>query len=76
MTMLLLILKEHIIFSRSDGHGGTITYHYYDSVTWVVAACGRALDRVVADTKIPAFARVATSPARRQLPAVEANRQN
>jgi hypothetical protein len=38
MTMLLLILKEHIIFSRQDGHGGTITYHYYDSVTWVVAA--------------------------------------
>ena len=36
--MLLLILKEHILYSRPDGRGGTIIYHYYDSVTWVVAA--------------------------------------
>lgn len=34
--MLLLILKGHIIYERSDGHGGTIYYHYYDEVTWVV----------------------------------------
>src|SRR5215217_3589151 len=36
--MLLLILKEHIILARSDGRGGTIYYHYYDQVTWVVTA--------------------------------------
>jgi hypothetical protein len=36
--MLLLILKEHIIFTRSDSRGGTIIYHYYDQVTWIVAA--------------------------------------
>ena len=34
--MLLLILKAHIIYSHSDGRGGTIYYHYYDQVTWVV----------------------------------------
>jgi hypothetical protein len=36
--MLLLILKGHIIWSRPDGRGGTIYYHYYDQVTWVVTA--------------------------------------
>jgi len=35
--MLLLILKGHIIWSRTDGRGTTY-YHYYDQVTWIVAA--------------------------------------
>ena len=37
-AMLLLILERHLIFSRSDGRGGTIQYYYYDQITWVVAA--------------------------------------
>lgn len=34
----MLMLKEHVILVRQDGRGGTIYYHYYDEITWVIAA--------------------------------------
>jgi hypothetical protein len=34
----MLILKKHLLWSRPDGRGGTITYYYYDEITWAVAA--------------------------------------
>ncbi|MEK6283015.1 MAG: hypothetical protein AABN95_21870 [Acidobacteriota bacterium] len=37
-NMILFAFEKHLIWSRSDGRGGTVTYHYYDAVTWVVAA--------------------------------------
>ena len=36
--MVLLILGRHLMWSRSDGRGGTISYYYYDAITWIVAA--------------------------------------
>lgn len=36
--MLFLILGKHLILSRPDGRGGTITYYYYDEITWIVGA--------------------------------------
>ena len=36
--MLIFILDTHVLWSRSDGHGRTITYSYSDSVTWIVGA--------------------------------------
>ena len=36
--MILLFLARHLVWSRSDGKGGTITYYYSDAVTWIVAA--------------------------------------
>src|ERR1044072_2120885 len=36
--MLLLLLARHLVYSRPDGKGGTITYYYSDSITWTVAA--------------------------------------
>jgi hypothetical protein len=36
-NLAFLLLGEHVLWSRSDGHGGTITYKYYDAITWAVA---------------------------------------
>lgn len=36
--MILLFLTTHLVYSRPDGKGGTITYYYSDAITWVVAA--------------------------------------
>jgi hypothetical protein len=41
-NMILIVLAQHPILSRSDGHGGTITYYYYDAVTWIVGALALA----------------------------------
>jgi hypothetical protein len=35
---MLLALANHPILVLSDGHGGTITYYYSDSYTWIVGA--------------------------------------
>ncbi len=40
--MLLLIFDKHLMWSRSDGRGGVISYYYYDAVTWVVVALALA----------------------------------
>jgi hypothetical protein len=36
--MSVLIFGKHLLWSDSDGRGGTITYYYYDEVTWIVGA--------------------------------------
>jgi hypothetical protein len=36
--MFLLLLARHLVYSRPDGKGGTITYYYSDAITWTVAA--------------------------------------
>ena len=36
--MLLLFFDKHLMYSRSDGRGGVISYYYYDAVTWAVVA--------------------------------------
>ncbi len=36
--MLILIFDKHLMWSRSDGRGGVISYYYYDAVTWIVIA--------------------------------------
>lgn len=41
-NMLILILGKHAMWSRSDGMGGTITYYYYDEITWIVAVLALA----------------------------------
>jgi hypothetical protein len=35
--MLIFLLGRHLMWSRSDGSGGTITYYYDDAITWAVA---------------------------------------
>ena len=40
--MLIAALERHLLYSRPDGHGGTVTYYYYDAVTWVVLALALA----------------------------------
>jgi hypothetical protein len=35
--MTLFLMERHELFTRSDGQGGTITYYYYDQVTWIAA---------------------------------------
>jgi hypothetical protein len=40
--MVLFILGKHLMFSRSNGNGGTNFYYYYDEITWVVGALGLA----------------------------------
>lgn len=40
--MLLLIYDKHLMWSRSDGRGGSIEYYYYDAVTWIVIALALA----------------------------------
>jgi hypothetical protein len=36
--MLRPLLECHEMFSRPDGHGGTLIYCYYDGYTWLAAA--------------------------------------
>ena len=36
--MVFLIFGRHLMWSRSDGRGGTISYYYYDAITWIVAS--------------------------------------
>lgn len=36
--MTLLAFARHVVWSRPDGRGGTITYYYSDRTTWLVAA--------------------------------------
>jgi hypothetical protein len=40
--MLILILGKHLMWSRPDGRGGTITYYYSDEITWIVGALALA----------------------------------
>lgn len=40
--MILFILARHLIWSRQNGDGGTSSYYYYDSYTWIVAALALA----------------------------------
>jgi hypothetical protein len=40
--MLLAALERPILYSRPDGNGRTIVYHYYYEVTWVVLALALA----------------------------------
>lgn len=35
--MILLLLERHVIYVHSDA-SGTVTYYYYDQVTWIVVA--------------------------------------
>lgn len=36
--MIILVLVRHLIWSRTDGNGGTRILYYYDAITWIVAA--------------------------------------
>jgi hypothetical protein len=36
--MILFVLGRHLMWSRPNGNGGTVTYYYYDETTWVVGA--------------------------------------
>jgi hypothetical protein len=36
--MAFLLLGKHLLWSRPDGHGGTMTYYYYDAITWIAGA--------------------------------------
>ena len=45
--MLFFIFDKHLMYSRSDGRGGVISYYYYDAVTWVSGRPGAGLDYVV-----------------------------
>lgn len=40
--MLIFALAGYPIVTYSDGNGGTITYYYYDSYTWIVLAVAAA----------------------------------
>lgn len=40
--VLLLLAQHHLLYSRSDGHGGTVTYYYYDAYTWIAATVALA----------------------------------
>jgi hypothetical protein len=40
--MNLAALERHILYTRTDGRGGTAVHYYYDEVTWVVAALALA----------------------------------
>src|SRR5215213_1275871 len=40
--MTIFVMGQHLVWSRSDGNGGTIFYYYYDAITWVVAALALA----------------------------------
>ena len=40
--MSILGLGKHLMWSRPDGRGGTLTYYYYDEITWVVGALALA----------------------------------
>jgi hypothetical protein len=41
-NMILIVLAQHPILSRSDGHGVTTTYYYYDAYAWIVGALALA----------------------------------
>jgi hypothetical protein len=34
--MSIAALGKHVLYTRTDGRGGTAVYYYYDEVTWVV----------------------------------------
>jgi hypothetical protein len=36
--MAFLLLGKHLLWSRPDGNGGTMTYYYYDAITWIAGA--------------------------------------
>jgi hypothetical protein len=40
--MILLVFSKHLMFVRSDGRGGSISYYYYDEMIWVIAALALA----------------------------------
>jgi hypothetical protein len=40
--MFILVLGKHLVWSRPDGRGGTITYYYNDEMTWIVGALALA----------------------------------
>jgi len=40
LTIALLGFARHLMWSRSDGHGGTTTSYYDDEITWLLAAVG------------------------------------
>lgn len=40
--MSIAALGKHVLYTRSDGRGGTAVYYYYDEITWVVAALALA----------------------------------
>ena len=40
--MFIFFLGQHPMWSRPDGRGGTITYYYYDEITWIVGALALA----------------------------------
>jgi hypothetical protein len=40
--MFILILGKHLVWSRPDGRGGTITYYYNDAITWIVGGLALA----------------------------------
>jgi hypothetical protein len=40
--MFILVLGKHAMWSRPNGRGGTITYYYYDEITWIVGALALA----------------------------------
>jgi hypothetical protein len=39
---ILILLGRHLMWARPDGRGGTITYYYYDEITWIVGALALA----------------------------------
>ena len=40
--MILLVLARHFMYTREDGHGGTMTYYYDDEIIWIVGALALA----------------------------------
>jgi hypothetical protein len=43
LTILLLVFGRHLMWSRSDGKGGTTTFYYDDEITWLLAAVALVL---------------------------------
>jgi hypothetical protein len=42
LKMIIAVLEQHLMFSRTNGSGRTIFYYYDDSITWVVGALALA----------------------------------
>ncbi|HEY0007028.1 MAG TPA: hypothetical protein VGB17_19765 [Pyrinomonadaceae bacterium] len=42
MRNMIFLIERHAMWSRPNGSGGTITYYYYDEMTWVVVALALA----------------------------------
>lgn len=40
---MILLLAKHVVWSRHDSNGGTMTLYYYDEMTWIIAALALAL---------------------------------